>query len=191
MEKKLVLCIGCAGAGYTLSPITFIQAPCASCGGLGLTLPEPEHEVILDLEPEKRRPSWDRIYMDHAKSVARRSTCDRLQVGCVIASLDNQRSLAVGYNGGPKGLYNGCLSTEPGKCGHLHAEINALIKLNYHDAAEKKAYVTTSPCRDCCVALINAGVVELIYERAYRDISPLELLRQARITVRQFTEEEQ
>ena len=56
-----------------------------------------------------------------------RSTCKRLQVGCVIASEDYRKILAMGYNGNASGLPNECDSEEVGKCGCLHAEENAVI----------------------------------------------------------------
>jgi dCMP deaminase len=120
-----------------------------------------------------------------ALMMAHRSTCSRAQVGCIITTIDNQRVLSVGYNGGPKGLWNECQSDEPGKCGHLHAEINALIKATYGDAAPKKAYVTSSPCLACATALINGDIQEVIYHTPYRDDSGLRLLEQAGIKVRQ------
>lgn len=81
------------------------------------------------------RPSFDDIYMRFTIDLARRSTCSRSRVGCIIVSEENDMPLSIGYNGGAKGEFNECLSSEPGKCGHLHAEINAIIKLNYRDAA--------------------------------------------------------
>ena len=131
------------------------------------------------------RPSFDDIYMHMALMMAQRSTCSRSQVGCLIVTKDNQKVLAVGYNGGPKGLFNDCLSNEPGKCGHLHAEVNALIKTNYSDAAPKKAYVTSSPCTACATALINGDIREVIYCNLYRDDGGLRLLEQAGVAVRQ------
>lgn len=131
------------------------------------------------------RPSFDDIYMHMALMMAHRSTCRRSQVGCIITTMDNQRVVSVGYNGGPKGLWNDCLSDEPGKCGHLHAEINALIKASYGDGSEKKAYVTTSPCLACATALINGGIQEVIYFSRYRDDSGLKLLEEAGLKVRQ------
>lgn len=119
--------------------------------------------------------------MSMAYHLAQRSTCSRASVGCVVVTEDNHRVLAVGYNGGAKGVFNDCLSSEPGKCGHLHAEINALIKLDYNEPARKKAYVTLMPCFNCAVALINAEIKEVIYFHAYRDTSGLELLQKAGI----------
>jgi dCMP deaminase len=135
------------------------------------------------------RPIWDQIWMDFAEHIAQRSTCDRASVGCVVVSSDNSAILGLGYNGSAKGLPNGCLSSEPGKCGHIHAEINALIKTNYRDASFKKAYITTSPCYNCSIALINAGIQEVIFKTAYRDQTGPALLSQAGVKVRKFPEE--
>lgn len=133
----------------------------------------------------KDRPSWDAIWMDLARSLAQRSTCSRLQVGCVIVSLDNTRVLGVGYNGGAKGGFNECLSDEPGKCGHLHAEINALLKADYTDRPAK-AYVTTQPCGACATALVNADISEVIYRTPYRLRDGLDILAKAKIKTRLY-----
>lgn len=145
-------------------------------------------ECPMHLEPEETpgRPSWDDIWIRLAESLSRRSTCERLSVGCVVVSADNSSVLGIGYNGGPKGLNNGCLSLTPGACGHLHAEINALIKANYRDAFPKKAYVTTEPCYGCAVALVNADVQEVCYRYSYRSHDGLDLLAAAGVKVRQL-----
>lgn len=132
------------------------------------------------------RPGWDSIWMEFAGHLSQRSTCRRTSVGCVVVSADNSAVLGLGYNGGAKGLNNECLSDEPGKCGHLHAEINALLKTNYRDAAYKKAYVTLSPCYNCAVAMVNAGIKEVIYRDAYRIQDGLALLSEAGVLVRQW-----
>jgi len=134
------------------------------------------------------RPRWDDIWMEFAERLAQRSTCKRLSVGCVIVAMDNSIVLGLGYNGGAKGQNNECLSEEPGKCGHLHAEINALIKANYHHAAQKKVYLTNSPCYTCSVALVNANISEVIYKHEYRDLTGVLLLRKAGIAVRRLSD---
>ena len=144
--------------------------------------------AVSDKRRPQRRPEWDEIWMGFAHTLAKRSTCRRAAVGCVIVSFDNSIVMSLGYNGGAKGLNNDCLSDEPGKCGHLHAEINALIKLNYRDAAPKRVYTTTSPCYGCSVALVNAGVKEVVFDTLYRDSTGLGLLVQAGIAIRQFPE---
>ena len=60
------------------------------------------------------RPTFEQVYMDFAESIARRSTCRRLQVGTVITTTDFRKVLAVGYNGNASGLPNECDRDEPG-----------------------------------------------------------------------------
>jgi dCMP deaminase len=122
--------------------------------------------------------------MDFATHLSLRSTCRRASVGCVVVSDDNSIVLGLGYNGGPRGLNNDCLSDVPGQCGHLHAEINCLIKTNFRDSSRKKMYLTMSPCYNCSVAIINAGIQEVIFKTAYRDQTGPALLSQAGILVR-------
>lgn len=130
---------------------------------------------------ERRRPEFSQLYMSFAVLLSTRSTCSRGKVGCVVVSADNHRVLSVGYNGGPKGVYNECLSDQPGMCGHLHAEINALIKCDYNETAEKKIYTTTAPCHACAVAIVNAGIRKVIYLDDYRTDEGLVLLSKARV----------
>lgn len=124
--------------------------------------------------------------MSFALNLAQRSTCSRAKVGCVVVTSDNHRILSMGYNGGAKGVFNECLSDEPGKCGHLHAEVNALIKLNFNEPAKKKMYTTTMPCFNCAVAIVNANIDEVIYNTEYRDRAGVELLEKAGIPVRKI-----
>ena len=132
------------------------------------------------------RPSWDELWMTFAVHLAERSTCKRAQVGCVVVSGDNQRVLAVGYNGGPRGLWNDCLSDEPGKCGHLHSEVNALLKLNTQDPARKVLYTSWMPCFNCAIAIVNADLDEVVYLNDYRSDDGVKLLGEAGIDVRKY-----
>ena len=68
----------------------------------------------------------------------------------------------------------------------LHAEINALLKMDYNNPKKKKLYLTLSPCRMCSKAIINAGINEVVYKEAYRDLSGVELLKKSGIIVRSF-----
>lgn len=104
-----------------------------------------------------------------------------------MVSSDNTRVLAMGYNGGAAGQRNECLSDLPGSCGHLHAEVNALVKMDYGDPRPKRMYVTVSPCLMCAIAIVNARVGEVIYGSTYRDPGPgLDVLEAAGIVVRRF-----
>jgi dCMP deaminase len=145
-----------------------------------------EHLIFKD-ESFVTRPSWDSVWMGLADVLSQRSTCSRNRVGCVVVSWDNTRVLSLGYNGGAKGLGNECLSTDPGLCGHLHAEVNALLKLDGSTSLwSRTMYVTMSPCRMCAVAIVNAGVDQVVYRDEYRDRSGLDLLLEAGLDVRRF-----
>jgi deoxycytidylate deaminase len=63
------------------------------------------------------RPTFDALYMDLARGLAKRSTCRRLAVGCAIVSADYRYVYGVGYNGNASGLPNDCDSDTPGQCG--------------------------------------------------------------------------
>lgn len=115
------------------------------------------------------RPRFETIAMNIATGIAARSTCRRLQVGCVIFTEDFQRLLAWGYNGNAAGLPNDCESEEPGKCLCAHSEINALIKCREGRETNKILLCTDLPCQACAKAIINlGGVKKVIYLRDYR-----------------------
>jgi dCMP deaminase len=132
------------------------------------------------------RPTWDQVWISFAKTISERSYDPRNKVGAVIVTEDNTQVLAIGYNGGWAGGPNEVESLEPGKSGMIHAEINALIKMNYSHHKRKKLYVTLSPCRGCAKAIINGGINRVVYLDDYRDLSGVELLKESGIRVRRF-----
>ena len=132
------------------------------------------------------RPDWDSIWMDFARSISRRSHDPRFQVGAVVVAQDNCQVLAIGYNGDQKGGENKVESNEPGHSGFIHAEINALIKMDYNHPKKKTMYLTLSPCRHCAKAIINGGINRVVYGEKYRDTSGIELLAQYNIEVSQL-----
>lgn len=138
--------------------------------------------------PGHARPSWDEYFMDIAKAVATRSTCLRRQVGAILVR--DKRILATGYNGAPSGLQHcseaGCLRDRLGVpagerheiCRGSHAEQNALAQSARYGIAVDGAtvYCTNEPCSICTKLLINAGIIEIVYNLPYPD----ELARQLR-----------
>lgn len=120
------------------------------------------------------RPSKHEMMMQIAEVVKVRSSCSRLQVGCIVSNFELTRILAIGYNGMEAGGKNECDSRVPGNCGCIHAEVNALIKVT--EPGDKVVFVTTAPCLTCARLMVNAGVIWLYYHRPYRDTSGVELL---------------
>lgn len=135
------------------------------------------------------RPEWDKIWTDFARLISTRSTDPTFQVGCCIVTQDNTQVLAIGYNGDQKGGTNERESMDPGCSGFIHAEINALIKLNYNDPKKKTIYLTLSPCKSCCKAIINGGIDRVVYTNEYRETSGIELLQKAGIEVVYYSAE--
>lgn len=132
----------------------------------------------------KERPHFEDLYMDLAFRLSERSTCNRLQVGTVITSTDFRKVLAVGYNGNATGLNNHCDREEPGNCGCLHSEENAVINCDAPRFIEKIVFVTHLPCVQCAKRLINLGNVKKIYyAQDYRIRDSIELLRSVQIHI--------
>ena len=129
------------------------------------------------------RPSWNEYFMNVAQEVAKRSTCERAQVGAVIVK--DKRILTTGYNGSPRGLPHctevGCLM-DNGHCVRtLHAEQNAIIVAALHGVITEGAtiYITHQPCFLCAKMIINAGIVQIVYDKEYPDDRAREFLEQA------------
>lgn len=131
---------------------------------------------------EPMRPSFKTIYMNLAKYLAQRSTCQRLQVGAVITSTDFRKVLAVGYNGNAIGFSNTCDRDTPGNCGCLHSEENAIINCDAPRNMEKFVFTTHIPCPMCAKRIINLGnVKKVFFEKDYRIQTALEYFQAAEI----------
>ncbi len=134
------------------------------------------------------RPSFEEIYMNMASLLSKRSTCIRLKVGTVITSSDFRQVLALGYNGNAEGLENKCDSSEPGKCGCIHSETNAIINCSSPRDVSKIVFVSHAPCIMCSKQFINLGSVKILYFNIqYRDMKGVELLKKTGIIVTQLT----
>ena len=136
------------------------------------------------------RPEWDDIWMSVAHTISQRSIDPRYQVGAIIVSDDNTQLLALGYNGNYKGGPNTVESLNPGESGLIHAEQNALIKLDYNNPKRKKMYVTLSPCSHCAKMIVNANIEEVVYSEEYRDTTGINIMKTAGVSVRRFINKE-
>lgn len=136
--------------------------------------------------------------MDIARVVATRSTCLRRSVGAIL--VHDKRILATGYNGAPTGVAHchevGCLREQlgvaPGErheiCRGSHAEQNVLAQAARHGTAVEGAtlYSTNEPCAICTKLLINAGIVEVVYEIDYPDELARNIRSEAGLRVRRL-----
>ena len=135
----------------------------------------------------KNRPTWSDVWMEFAHTISKRSYDPRHQVGAIVVTDDNTQVLSVGYNGNYAGGPNEVESETPGESGLIHAEINALLKLDYNNPKKKIVYVTLSPCKMCAKAIVNAGIDSVVYDEEYRDTSGIDILKESGVTVKKFT----
>jgi dCMP deaminase len=129
------------------------------------------------------RLSRDAYFMTIAWAASRRSTCARRSVGAVVVDRRG-RILGTGYNGSPEG-YPHCEALcgplpEPPCRWSVHAEINALLFSDNREP-DKTLYVTASPCRQCALAIANAGVTRVVIGEPYRSEEGLMVLRTGHI----------
>jgi dCMP deaminase len=133
------------------------------------------------------RASWDEYFMNIAREVSTRSTCDRKFVGAVIVR--DKSILATGYNGSIRGLSHcdeeGHL-LEDGHCVRtVHAEANAIVQAARHGVRIDGAslYVTASPCWGCFRLIANAGIIRVHFGEFYRDQRIFEFAKQLGIAL--------
>lgn len=157
-------------------------------------------QVRCDVLDHTERPKWDDYFMEIAHVVAKRSTCLRRQVGCVLVA--ERRLLATGYNGPPQGLAHcedlgGCLREQLGiprgqrqeVCRALHAEQNAIIQAAVHGVSlkgEVVSYTLTQPCVTCAKMMVNAGIRRIVYRDCYPDELAQQILAEAGVELVQW-----
>ncbi|MEN7981840.1 MAG: cytidine/deoxycytidylate deaminase family protein [Nanoarchaeota archaeon] len=148
------------------------------------------------------RPTWDEYFMEIAKTIAKRATCDRGRSGCVIAR--DKQLLVTGYVGSPKGLphcddvghqfkktihedrhiTNHCVRT-------IHAEQNAICQAAKLGVSINEAtlYCKMTPCRVCAMLIINSGIKRVVCEKKYHaGAESEEMFKQAGIQIEFFDE---
>ncbi|MFC1616257.1 AAA family ATPase [Patescibacteria group bacterium] len=134
-----------------------------------------------------KRPSKDLYYLDLAKSVCRRGTCTKVEIGAVIIRED--QVVATGYCGAPRGTKSSqdhgfCLRKKLGipsghryeMCRSVHAEQNAIINAARSGASllggdmyiygkiqgDEEVVIDAFPCFICKKMLINCGLKRVI-----------------------------
>jgi len=139
----------------------------------------------------KERPSWHEYFMQMAKLVTERSTCERRQVGAVLVK--NNQIIASGYNGAPKGIthcgVSGCLrkrlDVPSGQkhelCRGVHAEQNTIIQaaVNGTSLVNSVLYTTNFPCTICAKLIINAEIKTVYVLEDYPDALAKEMFGEA------------
>ncbi len=131
------------------------------------------------------RVSWEQYFMNIAREVATRSTCDRKHVGAVIVR--GKTILATGYNASIRGLAHCDDAGDQLENTHcvrpIHAEANAIVQSARHGVRleDSEIYITASPCYDCFKMIANAGINKIYFGEFYRDVRIIEHAREIAI----------
>jgi dCMP deaminase len=130
------------------------------------------------------RITREQMFMEMAHVVAKRSTCMRLSVGCILVT--DKNILSIGYNGPPAGEEHctgrHCSPPGSGCVRAVHAEINAFEKIRLRTLFDPLApppmdvYVTDSPCPLCFDLMTQPqwNVANIYFTTLYRLNSHLE-----------------
>lgn len=134
------------------------------------------------------RSDWDPYFMDIAKQVATRATCDRKHVGAVLVR--DKTILSTGYNGSIRGMPH-CDEVghmmEDGHCvATVHAEANAIIQAAKNGVGIDGAtlYTTASPCWPCFKLIANSGCRRIVFGEFYRDQRIFEVAKQLKLELK-------
>ena len=131
---------------------------------------------------------YDIAYLKMAETWGKLSYCKRRQVGAIIVK--NRMIISDGYNGTPTGFENVCEDEDNyTKWYVLHAEANAILKVarSTQSCDGATLYVTLSPCRECSKLIHQSGISRVVFSEAYKDLSGVEFLKKAGVTVNQIT----
>lgn len=115
------------------------------------------------------RPDWDTYFSELIKITAKRSTCQKLHVGCMLVK-DN-RIVAQGYNGFIAGCPHQSCIRDGHEVGTVHAEQNAITDCAKRGVScnECIAYITHYPCLNCAKLLLSSGIKQVIYLNDYNN----------------------
>jgi len=134
---------------------------------------------------EQKQLKYDKAYLRMAKEWGKLSYCKRKQVGAIIVK--DRMIISDGYNGTPTGFENYCEDDDGyTKWYVLHAEANAILKVAASTQSSQGAtlYITLSPCKECSKLIHQAGIVRVVYSKAYKDNSGLRFLEKAGIDLK-------
>lgn len=114
-------------------------------------------------------PSRDERYMGLAFMYAALSKDPKTQHGAQVVTRDNE-PLGSGYNGPPKQMNDDELNWDrPDKYPYIvHSEPNAIDHSDSEKIKGAIMYVTGKPCAPCMLAIVKAGIKEVVY---YEDAS--------------------
>ena len=141
----------------------------------------------------------DKVYMDMAIIMSTISYGKRAKVGAVAVTANGV--VITGVNGLPKQLGNELEYQDTTNDPHfepvtflvskptvIHAENAILVKCAREGVSMlgSTVYTSLSPCEHCASMLVSAGVTRVVYEKEYRSLKGVDVLKQCGIYVEQL-----
>lgn len=132
--------------------------------------------------------------MEIAIAIGQWSTCIKYKVGALIVR--NNRIISTGYNGTAPGavhcrdyfIYESIEKHHKwAQKNEIHAEMNAILYAARYGVAldQSTLIVTHSPCVDCAKAVVQAGIIKVVFHELYV-YSYLEIFEQNGVEVKQI-----
>ena len=113
-----------------------------------------------------------------------RSSCHRLNVGCVLVK--NKPVISMGYNGFLPGADHVSIVINNHEQGTVHAEQNAISDAASRGVSVKDsiAYVTHYPCINCFKILAASGIKEIKYLEDYKNDNTINKLLNTGVNIK-------
>lgn len=130
------------------------------------------------------RPSWNDYFKQLVALTSSRSSCPRLNVGCLFVK--DKRIIAQGYNGYIAGLQHEPIIKDSHNIATIHAEQNTITDCAKRGVSCNNcvAYITHYPCFNCMKLMVSCGICEINYINDYNnDELVKELAKQANISI--------
>lgn len=127
------------------------------------------NNLIKNIKDIDFRLNWNEYFMTMAYLVSKRSSCDRLNVGCILVK-DN-RIVSSGYNGHlPKTQHRSVVRNNHEQL-TIHAEMNSIMDCAKRTVStnETIAYITHFPCLTCFKGLVTSGIKKIYYSEDYKN----------------------
>lgn len=136
---------------------------------------------------DSKRIRYDSLYIDLATRIAKMSYARKRQVGAI--AVKNNNILSFGFNGTPTGMDNTC-EDENNKTFPwvIHAEANLVSKAAAEGLSLQNStvYVTTAPCDNCALLLIQSRVERVVFAEYYKTDSGIVYLQHSGIQVDKY-----
>jgi len=115
------------------------------------------------------RPSWEEYFKDLVVLTATRSSCERLNVGCIFVK--ENRIIAQGYNGYIAGCNHKMIMKGNHNIATIHAEQNTITDCAKRGVSSDgcTAYITHYPCYNCMKLMVSCGINSIKYINDYKN----------------------